>query len=215
MLHVATCIWDANERTNPLSGKYTDVWVERLYRGFARNLTVPFKFVCFVDRLRNFAEPIHQERLSTKRPDYSNFTEPYRLNEPMILVGLDTVIVGNIDHFAAYCMKGEKIALLRDPKSVRLKEQGYPNQSINGVALVPAGWRKVYDEWTGENDMRHLRRYPWECINDRWPGEALSYKLDVRWRGDVLLPSAKIVYWHGQPKMDTLTHIPWLQRAWA
>lgn len=218
MLHIATCLWAKNEKTHPLSGSYNEGWAERLYRSFSRHLAVPFRFTCFVDREREFREPIHQELLSTATPGFANFTEPYRLNEPMILVGLDTIVTGPIGHFAEYCLSADKIALLRDPKSVRLKDQGYPNQSINGVALVPAGWRRVYDEWDGvENDMAHLRKYPWECIDDRWPGQVASYKMHVRSQGNSLPSDARIVYFHGQPKATdpSVAALPWVKENWA
>jgi hypothetical protein len=84
----------------------------------------------------------------------------------MILVGLDTVIVRNIDHFAHYCLTGDKIALPRNPYNAE--------QSINGVALVPAGHRKVFDDWRGENDMEWMRKFPWQPIDDLWPGQVVS-----------------------------------------
>jgi len=204
MLHVATCLWDANENSKSFSRCYDEAWVERLYRGFARNLLRPFRFVCFVDRKRTFLEAINQELLSSVQPGYGNFTEPYRLNEPMILVGLDTIILGNLDHFADYCLTADRIALPRDFK--------YPERSINGVALVPAGWRKIADDWRGENDMEWLRNFPWTPINDRWPGQVQSYKLNVRATG--LHPDARIVYFHGDPKPHALTDIKWVKKHW-
>lgn len=214
MLHVATCLWDRNEGTFANSGSYDDGWVERLYGGFRRHLTLPFRFVVITDRPRPLSAGIAQEFFSRRaRPDYSFFTEPYRLNQPMILVGLDTIITGSIDHLARWCLEGDRIALCRDPKSVSLKGQGYPDQSINGVALVPAGWRCVYDEWHGENDMQHLRRYPWACIDDKWPGQVVSYKLRIRPDGE-RLGDARIVYFHGAPKPDALSHIEWVREHW-
>lgn len=216
MLHVATCLWQANQRTLRNSGTYTEEWVEKLYRGFRRNLTVPFRFVCFCDYPRRFNEPINQMALTSKRIDYGSFTEPYKLNEPMILVGLDTVIVGNIDHLAEWCLTGDRVALPRDPKSVRLKAEGYPDQSINGVALVPKGWRRIYDEWDGvTNDMVHLRKYPWECMDDRWPGAAVSYKLAVRPNDNRVPDGARIVYFHGAPKMNSLLGLDWVRNGWT
>jgi hypothetical protein len=215
LITVATCLWDANQNSHYFSRCYSDEWVDKLYRGFARNLTVPFEFVLFTDKPRKFNERIKQQPLVSKNPDYGCFTEPYKLNEPMILVGLDTVIVGNIDHFADYCMSADKIALLRDPKSYRLKDQGYPDQSINGVAFVPRGWRRIYDEWTGGNDMLHLRKYPWEPIDDKWPREQIvSYKLSVRPNGDALYPDTRVVFFHGKPKPSELTHLDWVKTHW-
>jgi hypothetical protein len=213
VLHIATCLWDANEKSSPASRCYDESWVEKLYRGFRCHLTIPFRFVCFTERARTFAEPIEQERFRSQCSDYGLFTEPYRLNQPMILVGLDTIVVANIDHLAQWCLTGDKIAAPRDPKSYRLKSDGYPDQCINGVTLVPVGWRKVFDEWRGENDMVHLRRYPWEPIDDRWPGEVVSYKLRIRPDSE-RVRNAKIIYFHGQPKPCDLTQIEWVRENW-
>jgi hypothetical protein len=204
MLRVATCLWDANKHSQEFSRCYNESWVEKLYRGFARNLTVPFQFVLFSDRPRKFREPIDQRPLVSQRLDYGCFTEPYKLNEPMILVGLDTIIVGNIDHFAEYCLTENEIALPRDPYM--------PDRSINGVALVPAGHRKVFVDWRGENDMLWLRKFPWQPIDDKWPGQVVSLKAGrVR---DVGLGEARIVYFHGRPKPQDLTHIDWVRENW-
>jgi hypothetical protein len=204
MIYVATCLWNANDKSQPFSRCYNESWVEKLYRGFARNLTIPFKFVVFTDRDRVFSEPIVQKRLITAKPDYGCFIEPYRLNEPMILVGLDTVIVRNIDHLAKYCLEGEEIALPRDPYQ--------PERSINGVALIPAGHRHVFDDWRGENDMEWLRTFPWQPIDDRWPGQCLSIKFhDVRRKG---LQDARVIYAHGRPKQNDLMHFDWIKEHW-
>lgn len=204
-LVVATCLWEANSNSQPFSRDYSEDWVEKLYRSFARNLTVSFQFVVFTDYEREFSEPIEQRRLITTNPDYGCFTEPYRLNLPMILVGLDTLIVGNIDHMAQWCLTGDKIALPRDPYQ--------PDRSINGVALVPAGQRRVFDWWRGENDMEWLRTFPWQPIDDLWPGQVLSLKFhDVRRKG---LQGAKVVYFHGQPKANSLTHLDFVREHWV
>lgn len=205
MLCVAACLWDSNEKSEAFSRCYSEEWAEKLYRGFRRNLTIPFRFVLFTDRIRDFDEPIEQELLTTENPDYGCLTEPYRLNEPMILCGLDTIIVRNIDHLAEYCLTAQQIALPRDPYQ--------PNHSINGVALVPAGHRAVYDQWRGENDMEWMRRWPTAFIDDLWPGQVLSVKFhDIRRRG---LQDARVAYFHGRPKPPELMHLPWIAEHWS
>lgn len=204
MLYVSTCLWNANSKSEPFSQCYTEEWVEKLYRGFYRNLTVPFRFVCFVDRLREFKEPILQEKLRSPYPDYGCFIEPFRMNLPMILVGLDTLIVRNIDHMAHYCLNESRLALPRNPYQ--------KDQSINGVALIPSGHRGIYDGWNGENDMEWLRRFPNRWIDDLWPGQVLSLKFhDVRRKG---LQDASIVYMHGRPKQHQLMNYDWLKEHW-
>lgn len=205
MLHVATCLWQANAKSLSFSRCYDESWVEKLYRGFARNLTRPFRFVCFTDRPRAFCEPVIQKPLLSQDPDYGCFIEPFRLDVPMILVGLDTIVVGNIDHLADYCLDQTMIALPRDPYR--------PERSINGVALIPAGNVAIYHGWRGENDMEWLRRFPNVWIDDLFPGEVLSLKAhDVRRKG---LQGAKIVYFHGEPKPTALTHLDWVKRNWV
>lgn len=207
MLHVACCLWDANDKTLEFSRCYDEVWVDKLYRGFKRNLTRPFRFICLTDRRRTFGEPaIEQERLSADRPDYGCMIEPFRLNKPMMIVGLDTVILGNIDHMADYCLFGEKIALPLHPARPDLG-------AINPIVFVTAGHRKVFDDWRGENDMDWLRAQDTVYSDSMWPGEILSWKLHhLRERGPM---DAKIVYWHGHPKPNKLAKtFDWVREAW-
>jgi hypothetical protein len=202
MLTVATLLWDANTKSQSFSRCYDETWVERLYRGFKRNLTEPFQFVCFVDHVREMPGYIRQVLMTTDKPDYGNCIEPYKLNQPMILAGLDTVITGNIDHLARYCMEADTIALPRDPFK--------PSQACNGVALVPAGNEKVYRDWRGENDMEWMRSFPHVFVDDLFAGQIVSYKGHVKKRG---LGDARIVYFHGKEKPHEL-NLPWIKDHW-
>lgn len=206
MITVATLLWDANAESYDFSSMYTEEWVEKLYRQFARNLTVPFEFVCFTDRQREFFEPIKQERI-TAPLNYGCCIEPYKLNKPMILLGLDTMIIGNIDHLAEYCLTSDKIAVPRDPF--------YPDTVCNGVQLVPAGFREVWDTWNGENDMEYIRsrRDRLNVIDDLWPGQVISYKGEVMGRRVPL--DTRIVYFHGAWKMHELGHEPFVREHWV
>lgn len=203
MLHVVTLFWDANAKSESFSTCYDVSWVEKLHAGFRRNLSGPFRFVCFTDRPREFSAGIDQEQLSTSEPSYSNCIEPYRLNEPMILVGLDTVVTGNIDHIAEYALTADKIALPRDPFS--------PDRACNGVGLVPAGHRHVFDDWRGENDMDWMRAQPHAFIDDLFPGKVVSFKGHVRAKG---IGDARIVYFHGAQKPHELVNVPWVAEHW-
>ncbi len=204
MLNIVTCLWKPNEASFEFSRCYDESWVEKLYRGAVRNLSVPFRFVLFTDVIRlKLPFAIHQEPLKARPITYGSFTEPYRLGEPMILMGLDTVITGNIDHLANYCMTGDVIALPRDPYM--------PQRACNGVALVPAGKQDIWTRWRGENDMEWLRQQPHVFIDDLFPESVLSFKGSVRDRG---LRDARIVYFHGHPKMPDVAHLPWIHKHW-
>jgi hypothetical protein len=204
MINICVPFWDANAKSQHFSRGYTEEWVEKLYRGFARNLTVPFRFICFTDRIRDYCEPIDQELLSAARPDYGSCIEPYKLGQPMILVGLDTVITGNIDHLAKYCMTAAPIAL---PRAVYKK-----NTVCNGVALVSAGHSYVWHRWNGENDMEWMRRQDYVVIDDLWPGQVVSYKGRVKANG---LGDARIVFFHGDEKPHQLPNVRWLRKHWV
>ena len=44
MLTVVAPLWDANEKSLSFSRCYDESWVEKLYAGFCRHLTRPFRF---------------------------------------------------------------------------------------------------------------------------------------------------------------------------
>lgn len=202
---IATLLWDPNPKSFHYSMAYDESWVEKLYRGFARNLTRPMRFVCFTEKERTFKEPVEQIMLPDAEPDYSACIEPYRLDVPMILVGLDTIITGNCDELADYCFYGDRIALPRDPF--------YPDKMCNGVALVPAGQKAIiYDALPdGISDMEWMRQQQVEDIERLFPGQVNSFKGHVKKHG---LGDTRICYMHGEQKAHELAHIGWVQRSW-
>lgn len=204
MITIATLLWDPTEASFDFSRCYDETWVEKLYRGFARNLTLPFRFVCFTDRPRDFCEPIDQE-LIRGRLDYSACIEPYRLGEPMILVGLDTIVTGNCDHLAMYCLEADRLAVPLDPYA--------PHQVCNGVALVPRGHEHIATTHDGHtNDMDWIRRHEPAVIDRLFPGQVLSYKAQVKPLG---LGGARIVYFHGLEKPhQEYSRVGWIREHW-
>lgn len=202
-LAVVTLLWDANDESYAFSSMYDESWVEKLYRGFRRNLTLPFEFICFTDRERAFAEPVTQYRITSKKPSYADCIEPYRLGRPMILVGLDTVVTGNVDHLARHCLESSMIAVPRDPF--------FPETVCNGVALVPEGHEWIWARHRGENDMDWIRSLARkEVIDDLYPSHVVSYKGHVMFEG---VGDARIVFFHGEQKPHQLDE-PWIREHW-
>lgn len=201
MLTVATLLWDPNQKSFPFSRYYDETWVEKLYRGFARNLTVPFQFRVFTDRPREFEESaVKVSKLKSRTPGYDDCIQPFEIGEPMILCGLDTVILRNIDHLAHYCLTQKVLALPRDPY--------HWGRACNGVVLAPAGLEQIYTSHAGQNDMDWLRSHEHVFIDDVFPGSVKSYKGHVmgetgRHGGG---PATRgyagidICYFHGEPK---------------
>lgn len=203
MITIATLFWDANDASYDFSRSYDELWVTKLYNGFARNLTVPWRFVLFTNRYRELHTNIKQELLRHTPVGYASCIEPYRYGVPMILCGLDTVVTGNCDHLAEYCHSADKIGLPRDPYRME--------QACNGVALVPGGFQSVYRNWRGENDMEWMRRQPHVFLDDLFPGQIVSYKGYVKAHG---LGDARIVYFHGREKPHELPDVSWIGEHW-
>ena len=205
MLTVACCLWDANDLIYEFSRCFDSSWVDKLYRGFARNLTVPFRFVCFTDRKQYFREPVESvidENIGLA--GYGDCIRPFSLNEPMIFVGLDTIVTGNIDKMARWCVE--------HPGQMALPKHPYEDFSINGVVLCGAGMRHVWDEWRGENDMEWTRSFPHERIDDLWDGRVVSYKAAMHGEDNVPL-QVRIVYFHGKPKPHQI-RARWVREHW-
>lgn len=200
-LTVATCFWTPNKHTAQASQVYAPEWVNRLARGVRRNLTVPHRFVVLTDREYEFEDGIEQERLSTDTPDWSCMIEPFRIDGPLMVVGLDTVIVGNIDALAHWTLNLDRMALPRSPGK---------DYACNAIALVPQGHQDIFMRWRGENDMEWLRTFPHTFIEERFPGWVSSYKCDIRPNG---LGETRIAYMHGRPKMDEI-EADWVRDHW-
>ncbi len=204
MITIACCLWDANEQSLPFSRDYTEADVDKLHRGFKRNLTVPFRTVVFTDRPRTFEEDVWQERLSANEPGYGSMIEPFKLDEPMIVCGLDTLIVGNCDDLARWCVESVGIAAPRDPF--------YPEKLCNGVVLATKGCGYLWTEFPGGNDMDWIRLQPATQIDRLFPKQVVSYKGHVQHYG--LEEENRIVMLHGRPKAADLMHLDWVAESW-
>lgn len=202
MLTISTCFWRANRHSVPLSRCYEPHWVDRLAAGFRRNLTIPHQFIAFTDRDYEFGSGVEQFTTLGDEPDWSSMIAPFCLEGPMIVAGLDTVIVGSVDDLARYCFDADRIALPRSPGQAH---------ACNGICLVPPGQTGIYNRWSGENDMLWLREQPHHFIDDLFPGQVLSYRLQARPNG---FGDARVIYFHGRDKPHELTAEPFIQEHW-
>lgn len=193
MILVTTVLWDANQKTKQCAlGKhaYRELHVQRLYEYLKPCLAVPWKLVVFTDRYRKMPG---EQILLEQPPGYPSEIEPYRLDEPMINMGLDTVPVGNMDNLADFVQNTKGIYLSKNPEATK------PNL---GVQLVPRGFRKVYEsfDWSRSSAMDHVRSFASGTIDKVFPGYVQSYKWGPNRK------EARILYFHGNPKP---THCRW------
>ncbi len=207
MITLATLFWAANSKSYHFSSMYNEVWVEKLYRGIERNYPASFRFIVWTDRIRRYVEPIEQRLLNNaSRPTYGDCLQPYEYSAhaPMILMGLDTVITGDLTGLVNYASSGDVIALPRDPYDAR--------RVCNGVALIPRGNSHVWKHWDRQtDDMTWMRKNEHSVIDDRFPGQVVSYKGHVKANG---LGDARIVFFHGNEKPHELPSVAWIKEHW-
>lgn len=208
MITVAACLWEPNRNSRHFSRCYDESWVEKLYRNVAKHATRPFRFVIYTDRKRQFCEPIEQRRIEMKDIHYGACVEPFKSDEPMLFMGLDTIVVGNIDHLLDYALTADKPAVPKDPF--------YPNSpwpKTDAVVLAPKGCRAMlWDGYAGENDMDWINTRDVAVMDDLWPGQVVSYKGRVQFGG--LEDETRIVYFHGPVKPHQIPHVGWVAREW-
>lgn len=211
ILHFVTMLWEPNERSKSFSRGFDERYVENLFRAVQRNLTLPFRFVCFTDRPRKFIKGIEQEAItSADVPWFGCLTERFRLNVPMITTGLDIIITGNIDALGKHCLTADKIAAPRT-----LYE---PSKMCSGCLLVPQGNRWIYDDWAADgsqvNDLKWLRQHvtDFEWIDDLFPRQVIYYRW-MMMHNAKQLGDARMVFFAGSPKPHELPN-DWVRRNW-
>lgn len=155
---------------------------------------------------------------------------------PCLLVGLDTVFVGPLVHLAQK-IEAHGIIVVDDPM-----EPGQLSNAVVGV--MPRGAAAIWNLWcsldpdcryTNPDDqlfgkfseMKWMRRNLPGIVGSnpggriqRWgqlaPGAVLSYKKNLQGGGNPG-SSARIVYFHGEPKPHQLAAdgIPWVRDLWG
>ena len=194
---IVTALFDGRQTDVPHStGIYNTTYVEKLYRGIKRNLTIPFEFICLVDQNYNFEEDIKAVRFKRSVDQYGwmSLMEMYRpdLCEGIrFTIGLDTIITGPIDDIVTSSVS--KFAACTDPM--------YPKQICNAVTLsTPEFCEEFWGMWEGNetklipesklilenvapvpSEMVLMRKYYGDspCIDKVFPHRILSYKVHV------------------------------------
>lgn len=185
MITVGTVFYQNDTGMPPWGKCYTPEWVDKLYRGISRNYSKEFRFICLTDKRYSFEEDITQLHLIRKNWK-TDCLELHALpGERLVLMGLDTVITGDLTEIFAY--QGE-LAVPRDPY--------LPQSPCNGVVLQK-GARNDITLSKASNDMVALQDFEHEWLDDLFPGQILSYKVHVRGK-EVVDP--RIIYFHGIPK---------------
>ncbi len=202
--------------------KFGPEYVNRLYSMVSRNLTLPFKFVCFTDNgaginrnveirpLPDMALPDGKERGWRK---LSTFRDDIGLSGRVLFLDLDTVIVGNIDDY--FTLDGDFCLMAHWSPS---KKQGVGQTSV--YRFEAGKERFLYDYFMERIDevkaaYRHEQAYVSDMMSKTgrlkfWPSKWMpSFKHQCMrpfplcyFFDPVLPPEAKIVVFHGNPTPD-------------
>ena len=195
---IVTALFDGHMTGVPHTvGVYDAEYVEKLYRGFKRNLTIPFDFICLVDKNYIFQEDIKAVRFKRSVDQYGwmSLMEMYRpeiCEGIRLTVGLDTIITGPVDDILQ--AQVSKLAVCTDPM--------YTDQICNAITLsTPEFCEEFWGMWEGNeaklipdsklvfenappapSEMVLMRKYYGDspCIDKVFPNRILSYKIHVK-----------------------------------
>jgi hypothetical protein len=200
-------------------------YVRNLQRMVCENLTMPHRFVCLTDAQVDGIECIPAK--------FENWWEKVRMFERGLFEGrclyldLDTLILGNIDHIAAYA---GSFATLHD------FWRGRKGLGPAVIVWTPGDLSEsLYDEWKAEGFPRAGTDQTWienrtqgrfqkqiDLLQDLFPGQFVSYKEHCTaarrgWRNlsDQVPPpdGARVVCFHGRPRPHEVGG--WVHEVWG
>lgn len=215
MIVVSCVLFEGIDVKTNSAGVFTPEWVDRLYRGVRRHLTVPFRFVCYVDQEYDFQEPIESRPLVLPHRNMLSLLEVFRETEhKTVFMGLDTIITGNIDFLAEF----DGFWMLDDP---------YFDRPCSGVMVFdpqPDIWAEIekqhqdiatrdLNEWGMASDMAYLAHHHPRRLDGVAHG-VLSYKAHLM-GAPYNIKHTRIVYFHGEPKPHDLAGVSWVDEYWG
>lgn len=192
--------------------KYSWEYTEKLYNMVSRNTTVPYKFICITDckRKSNIEQIILPNATKSwydKLALFSPFIRNYLYPNPVFFLDLDVVIVDNIDELLSY--KGDFI-ILRDfyrKEGLQSSAMSWNYDFTDKFKWSTKVFHRLGDQGIIENTIG-LSVDRWQ---DLYPEAMVSYKSNCK-KG--IPKGAKIIHFHGRPKMDKCLTISWVKENW-
>ncbi len=218
--------------------KFPPEYVNNLYRGVRRHLTVPHRFVCLTDDPEGLDPGVEVRPLLEDLPGWWNKLALFKprlhdLTGTVLFFDLDMIVIRNIDALARY--PGEFLAILAT--------QG-ETEYWSGLLRFPVGrysqlWEQfeprkeeVIREIVGDQDWinacagnRHAQGVRSRRARLLWPEvtpessliEPLprnwfsSYKRDLKGREDRLSRDTRVIVFHGVPMVH---EVDWVGKYW-
>jgi len=133
-------------------GDYKPGHVIALGRQIKKHTTVPYRFICYTDIPPGVdLEGAEIVPLIDNYPGWWSCVEIWRTVGPVVAMGLDTMILGNIDDLINYAqsMRPDEFGLLKS----WFKQGGY----INGIQVWNGDWSWLYDQFDYDKALKEFR----------------------------------------------------------
>jgi hypothetical protein len=190
-------------------GVYDADYVNKLANAVARNLTIPYRFVCLSNVTEGFNENVHE--VVPLKHDFQGwwskvelFRRDLYVDSQWFFFDLDTVILDNIDDIvgANHCF-----TTLDD-----FYREGHIGSGV--MAWKQRWFTRIYEDFIenpqrainstmyGDQEWIQNKLESWDTFQARFPNAMVSFKKDcVKTATDVIVPGgAKVMCFHGTPK---------------
>lgn len=213
--------------------KFQPEYVNRLFYGVRRNTTLPFTFHCFTEDSTGLdsnivIHPLPYTNIQGWWQKLYLFSDEVNIDGRILFLDLDTLIVGNIDHFISYDTGfvtlrdlwhrkpddvGSAILSFRTSEHKHIWESFIKDPVTAIRSLHPHGDQK----WIQKEQPK--RQY-WQDI---FPNHIVSFKSHCR---NGIPNNARIICYHGNPSiiesMETTTKVQgftipptsWVKKFW-
>lgn len=202
-------------------GEYRPEHVYALAASVARNLHIPYRFICLTDYLGTFAD-VEKIQLPQDWPGWWSklcLFAPGLFDGPVFYLDLDTIVVGRLDdivvahHFTVLENFWSKARIgsglmawseAAKPQLARIYER---------FCRAPERYMKEYvvtEKWGDQGFIRYHSPIEPARWQTKYPGQVVSFKMHVLKQRRVP-PRASVVCFHGKPRPWTLTSE---QRRW-
>lgn len=215
---------------------YDEQWVNKLYRGFARNLNAPFRFLCLTNHpAGKFEEAITLVpfKVHSHRCDYMCMTEIFRHDlgiDRGLFCGLDTIVCKNVDAVLDY---DGPLAMPRNPVRRARGVAAFHNgvvlwrgeamaplweRYVNNVeletnfAIAPPRWRRLKGKPSEMLYWQNRSPVEIEPLNEALPHVVISNFTTCRKNGN--LRKAHILYYGGKAKPSNTLDEPVVRENW-
>lgn len=226
MLDIVCFYWKGTDRPTWHDQELGVQYINRLYAGVCRNLTLPFKFTCFLQEglpkegidsgvtVRYFDSPSWKGCL----PKLKAFDHSNGFQGRVIVLDLDLVITGNLDEMFSYNGRFMTRSTFRKlPKTLSGGDIVFFGAGTMPFWEVLNAEPEKVEEITGGRERFVYRKFfskiGMDFVQLQYPNQIFSYKRHVARSNNKLSPNCRIVSCHGRPRPHEI-NAPFVKDNW-